>query len=99
STPAVTTHLGSNVSEASMTTQDSLLAVAFDSDATSTLIRPDDAGPVSSVIAPRGSPPPVNVSICGNPLERKSVAGFSPILNTGPNRVVRFASICDFATD
>src|SRR6185503_354268 len=60
---------GSNTSFVSTRAQTSSCLVAWASAESIKLVRPDDAGPKTSVMAPRGNPPKIKESICGRPLE------------------------------
>src|SRR6266480_1662583 len=77
-TRAFAADVGSNVSLASINAQVSWLEVAYDKAEHSKLIRPDEAVPNISIMAPRGSPPPVRASISGTPLDTKCAGSFSP---------------------
>ncbi len=82
--------LGSKVLLVSTTAQTSSCCVAWARAESMKLVRPEDAGPKISVMAPRGSPPPVNESICGMPVEITSAGLFSCILKAEPKRERNF---------
>ena len=74
SIPAAAADCGSRASLASTTAQNSPRRVAAASAASSTVVRPEEAGPQISVRQPRGRPP-VSASIAAMPLETISGAG------------------------
>src|ERR1022692_325680 len=73
STPAATAEAGSKLSLASTSAHTSRQPVACASAASITPVRPEEAGPVISLSAPRGRPP-VSASSAANPVETVSGA-------------------------
>ena len=95
STPAFAANAGPNESPVSTSAQISSRDVNSLKIESSRLVRPEDACPKISVMAPRGKPPPVNESISGTPVERNSANRFSRSLTTSPKRLTICASRVD----
>lgn len=95
STPASAADEGSSTSFVSTRAHTSWCVVARTRAESIKLVRPEDAGPKISVIAPRGSPP-VTASTSATPVESTSAAAFSRSLNVEPKRVASSDSIAAF---
>jgi hypothetical protein len=87
---------GSNTLFVSTNAQTSSCFVAWARAESIKLVRPEDAGPKTSVMAPRRNPPKINESICGRPLEITSAGLFSCSLKADPKRDVISDSISAF---
>src|SRR5688572_28643187 len=88
--------LGSNELFVSTRAQISWCSVAWPRAESIKLVRPEDAGPKTSVMAPRGRPPRVKASIWGMPVAITSAGLFSCSLNAEPKREVISDSISVF---
>ena len=69
---------GSNRSKVSISATDSPRVVAAPSHVHARLVRPDDAGPISSETCPRGNPPSNRASSAGQPETRRPSSVPSP---------------------
>src|SRR2546430_14655133 len=97
STRAFAADEGSKVSLQSIRAHVSSFSVAKASAESNKLIRPDDAAPWISVIAPRGNPFK-RASISGTPVGRISAGCFSGRSKIAPKRLASADSISFFAT-
>src|SRR4030095_14706934 len=88
--------LGSNELLVSTSAQTSSCLVAWARAENIKLVRPDEADPKISVMAPRGRPPRVKESISGMPVEITSDGNFSCSLKAAPKREVISDSISAF---
>ena len=95
SIPAAVADRGSSLSCVSTRAQTSRRIVAWARTESSKLVRPDDAGPKISVIAPRGIPP-ARESISGMPVVIPSGRNFSLNLKEAARRLDRADSMSDF---
>src|SRR6185295_8802121 len=87
---------GSNELLVSTKAQTSSCRVAWARAENIKLVRPDEADPKISVMAPRGRPPRVNESISGTPVEITSAGNFSCNLKAELKREVTSDSISAF---